>query len=458
MTARPDAMAEPHCAQMPLPVALNIQQAFDDAMGQCAPFESQPHIAVAVSGGADSMAACLLAQLWASARGGRVTALSVDHGMRHESAAEAQQVARWLEPYAIAHHILHWQGETPARNVQEHARDGRYALLRGWCKAHHVLHLITGHQHDDQRETHVLRTERGSGAYGLAGMALVTEQDEVRVLRPLLHVARASIEAWLTQQGQGWVDDPSNLSARYARSRVRSALRDAQDSNAAIDDALTTLRPTRIQLEHRLADACASCVTAYPEGYARIALADYINQPREIGLRILAGTLAMISGSRQIARMEDVARLYDAIMQSHDTHVSLKPRTLSGCLVAGEGKELLCITRENNAIESGRSLEGAGTTIWDNRFRIHVSPHRAMQALRVEALGEAHIRQLQKESPGAYAHLMLLPRAVRTTLPALSGLDGLLAVPHIRYDRGVGRMACCVEFCPPRPLLRGWFL
>jgi tRNA(Ile)-lysidine synthase len=82
---------------------------FAALMGPLGPFESRPRLAVAVSGGADSMALCLLADGWAREREGTVVALTVDHGLRPEAAAEAARVGSWLALRGIRHRILTWR-------------------------------------------------------------------------------------------------------------------------------------------------------------------------------------------------------------------------------------------------------------------------------------------------------------------------------------------------------------
>src|SRR5271163_2950949 len=77
-------------------------------MAAVGPFERRPALAVAVSGGADSLALALLADRWARAGGGAVTALTVDHNLRPESRAEAAEVAGWLAGRGIAHRVLDW--------------------------------------------------------------------------------------------------------------------------------------------------------------------------------------------------------------------------------------------------------------------------------------------------------------------------------------------------------------
>src|SRR5579863_9177854 len=143
---------------------------FAETLDRLGPFERRPLIAVAVSGGADSMALALLADAWAKARRGRAVALTVDHRLRAESTAEARQVARWLRRHGIAHEILTWTAPRPRSGVQAAARAARYALLEDWCLRAHCLHLLTAHHRRDQVETFWLRLTRGSGLDGLAAM------------------------------------------------------------------------------------------------------------------------------------------------------------------------------------------------------------------------------------------------------------------------------------------------
>src|SRR5712691_3859412 len=194
---------------------------FAALMAPHGPFESAPFLAVAVSGGADSLALCLLAWDWARRLGGSLAALTVDHGLRAASAEEAAQVGDWLAARGIAHRILAWQPPARLRNMQAAARAARYALLTEWCRAAGCLHLLTAHHREDQAETLLLRLARGSGLDGLAGMAASREATSCRLLRPLLSVPRDRLAATLRAAGQSWIEDPTNRDATYARARLR---------------------------------------------------------------------------------------------------------------------------------------------------------------------------------------------------------------------------------------------
>ena len=203
---------------------------FASLMAPFAPFENHPVLAVAVSGGRDSLALALLAHDWAQARAGRIVGLIVDHGLRAEAAREAEATRVLLARHGIAAEILRWRGAKPAHGLQEAARLARYRLLFEACRQVGMLHLLAAHHADDQAETVAMRAARGSGADGLAGMAALVEQRHARLLRPLLPVPRARLTATLEALGVAWIDDPSNADPRFERVRVRAAgVADARD-------------------------------------------------------------------------------------------------------------------------------------------------------------------------------------------------------------------------------------
>ncbi len=191
--------------------------AFALAMQAFAPFESQPVIAVAVSGGPDSLALLLLVDRWARDQGGAALALTVDHGLRPDSAAEAAQVGAWAKARGIAHAVLPWTGDKPQTGIQAAARQARYRLLTEACAARGILHLAIAHHADDQAETVLFRRERGSGPAGLAGMTAARSLGAVRMIRPLLGWPKSALTQTCRHFGQDFVEDPSNRSDRFAR-------------------------------------------------------------------------------------------------------------------------------------------------------------------------------------------------------------------------------------------------
>ena len=243
---------------------------FAALMRPLGPFETAPNLAVAVSGGADSMALALLAHAWAKQRRGAITALTVDHGLRRAAAAEARQVRAWLMGHGIAHQTLRWRGAKPDSGIQAAARQARYDLFGQWCRRRGVLHLLTAHHGDDQAETLLLRLQHGSGIAGLAGMPLVRALPGVRLLRPLLERSRTDLAASLDLRGQPWLEDPSNQEERFARVRARRLLADGGSGTggtAALLGLAGEAAAIRRQLRGALADLAARTVRLHPAGF-----------------------------------------------------------------------------------------------------------------------------------------------------------------------------------------------
>src|SRR5207237_5098138 len=212
------------------PLTLAELAAAFDAIGG---FERHPFVAVAVSGGPDSLALTILADRWAREHGGRLIALTVDHRLRPESAEEVRIVSGWLAARGISHHVLVWTDTKPATGIQEAARAARYRLLAGWCREQGCLHLLTAHHREDQAETHLIRRRAGSSVDGLAGMSAVREMAGVRLVRPLLTVPKARLIALLEAERQPFLSDPSNRNPIFERARLR--LDDTADDDVPID-------------------------------------------------------------------------------------------------------------------------------------------------------------------------------------------------------------------------------
>lgn len=182
------------------------------------------HIAVALSGGPDSMALALLMRDWCAAQGIQLTTLTVDHQLRAESADEAQQVGAWMHAQNIAHRILTPTANDAIRNTQARARDMRYEALTHWCRAHSASHLLLAQHYDDQAETVALQQHRGETPPSRAGMALCRDHGGIMLVRPLLGVRKQTLISYLEEQDQPWVHDASNDSDAYARNRLRDHL------------------------------------------------------------------------------------------------------------------------------------------------------------------------------------------------------------------------------------------
>src|SRR5450631_1684413 len=191
-----------------------------------ADWKAAPAIVLAVSGGPDSVALMWLAARWRRtlARGPRLVAVTVDHGLRAEAKAEARDVKRLARALDLPHRTMRWTGAKPKTGLPAAARAARYRLLAQAARASGATHILTAHTRDDQAETLLLRLLRGSGIAGLAAMARQSERDGVLLARPFLHVSKSQLIATLKKAKLGFADDPTNRDLNFARPRIRTLM------------------------------------------------------------------------------------------------------------------------------------------------------------------------------------------------------------------------------------------
>ncbi|MBX3594972.1 tRNA lysidine(34) synthetase TilS [Sphingomonas sp.] len=202
---------------------------------------SERMLALAVSGGPDSVAMLMLA---AQAHPGAVRAATVDHGLRRESGNEAALVAELCDRIAVPHQILKPRRKLSGASIQAVARTARYALLGDWAVQTGAMAVATAHHADDQAETFLLRARRGTGPSGLSGIrprwnwdrhrwhrgypkdgvVAVADVDRVAVIRPLLNWRRSDLRRFAEAIAAPFIDDPSNVDPRFERVRMRRLL------------------------------------------------------------------------------------------------------------------------------------------------------------------------------------------------------------------------------------------
>jgi tRNA(Ile)-lysidine synthase len=397
---------------------------FAAAMDRLGPFEPNPALAVAVSGGADSIGLAVLARDWVGRLGGSVRALVVDHGLRAASPDEARVTVERLERLGIAARILRLSGLTPGSALAERSRIMRYQVLANACAEAGVLHLLLGHHAADQVETLAMRLLRGSQTHGLAGMPALRETAGVRLIRPLLGVEPLVLRHLLIRCGIGWVEDPSNHDLRALRPRLRHALASAPVGESGLADALSSVGKLRRREEEEAGAELAQRAAIRPEGFALLS-------PGRISVAAFRALVRTIGGARYSPSHTQISELA----------ARPGPATVAGAriLPAGRLGDGMLIVREEAAI--GAAVPACHGAMWDGRFR---------QSARGVVPSGTSIGKLGADAT-RFRGCSDLPSAVLRTMPALRLGGDLAEVPHLGYARQDSEPLMTLLFAPDKP-------
>lgn len=347
-------------------------EAFDDLMSRT-DVGAAKKIAIAVSGGGDSMALALLLKNWCDQQNKNLIAVTVDHGLRSASKNEAYQVGKWLGDLDVEHHILYWQGSKPKSNIQDEARQARYELLANWCAEQNIYHLFLAHHQNDQAETFLIRLFRGSGVDGLSSMELnssmpIDGMGSIMLHRPLLTVPKDDLIAYLNYVGQMWFEDPTNDEEKFTRIKIRKLL-SASEIDGLNPERLssTASRMRRVRsLLDELTERAESEYLKYDKlGFAVLEPVFTDELHEEIALRLIAKCLKKVSGQRYSPRLKKLEKLF-----SNFKNDSFTGQTLNGVLLFKNDSGQIYLTRELNAIDDEVVITKPKHYLWDNRFII----------------------------------------------------------------------------------------
>jgi tRNA(Ile)-lysidine synthase len=408
-----------------------------------APLARYKRVALAVSGGGDSVALMHLACAWARAQADtpQLLVLTVDHGLRAGSRDEAEWVSAQAAKMGMPHQILTWAQARPGAS-QEEARSARYALMAEHVRAHGIDALVSAHTSDDVAETFIMRLGRGSGVDGLAAMARETAWDGVLLVRPLLDMSRAQLRAELAARGAEWLEDPGNADERYERVRVRRALDTLAKlgvTRARIAESATRLRRTRDAIEASAGNFIASHAIVSPAGYVTLPHDALRGAPEDIALHALGNILHAVGGRDRPPRLRKLEMLMGQLHWG-----DCETTTLGGCVISLNlrgGAFTFC--RESGRLRAPPLWLSSGETgVWDRRFSVRVEK-LSSEKVCVDALGLANLSALPK------AIRVQHPPEALACLPAIYAGKTLLGVPVASFalnDQHPDATACKASF------------
>lgn len=370
---------------------------------------------VAVSGGSDSLALLLLFKSFLDLKAPRtpLLAVTVDHGLRPEAAAEARAVAALCGKEGISHRTMVWHGEKPSGGIIAAAREARYDLLAQAADEFGADVVLSAHTMDDQAETVSMRLRRGSGA-GSAGMARATLFDErVWIVRPLLAERRQALRGYLADNGIAWIDDPTNDNHTYERVRVRAELATA-DTVEELAAQAARAGTDRSRLSRQAAELIERFVTRPAPGLYHLSPQMFaaLDQAAVQTLRIMLATAGGMAYLPDLDRTMALARQIAA---------GTLRATLSRAVIDAR-KSGVWIRREARGLPAG--YRATDRLQWDGRWRLATTASE--NSLRVSPLGGVHAKEIASTFAGAPESLVAAALSLEPALFEGDRLIGLL--------------------------------
>lgn len=408
----------------PLPAALGALERRLDAT-------SRAPVAVAFSGGGDSLALLLAAHTFAQRSGRPLVALHVDHGLQPASAAWADDAERAAGRLGARFVRLAWIADKPDAGVPAAARAARHRLIADAARRLGAPVVLLGHTLDDQLENALMR---GAGVrVGVLGewspSPVWPEGRGLFLCRPLLNLRRAELRAWLAEEGLTWLDDPANDDLRHPRARARRALTDG-----ALPPAPLAVRARR----------WAGLWRAEPWGGAVLDREGLTRAEPAEALRLLQAAAACVSGAERLPRPGRAEGLL-ARLKAGETFIA----TLGGARIEADGGQVALEREAGEAARGGLAplaLEAGTPLVWDGRFEIATDrPGLGVEALRGQGA---------RLDPRDRAALAGFPAAARPALPLWRNLDDDGSPPRLALAAARAHLQCnevrCRALCGER--------
>jgi len=303
-------------------------------------------LAVAVSGGPDSLALAYLTKCYSLKNKIKVKYYIVNHMLRKEASSEAEIVKKVLKKIDIQCTILNWNGEKPLKSIQAKARDKRYSLLVNECKKNNIKYLLLGHHLNDLFENFLIRIVRGSGLNGLISFSKNTKyrDQDLNIIRPLLNLEKKDLLYISNEVFSFFVNDPSNINKDYKRTRIRNLLHslekeglDAKKLKLTINNLKDSDKSIKFYVDRNLKKNVVflKIKNIYILNY------DFFDQAHEIIFRSLTKLIQKIGKKYYPVRGKSITELIKGINAKSFSKV-----TLGGCFIERINETIL-ISKEN---------------------------------------------------------------------------------------------------------------
>lgn len=383
-------------------------------------------VAVALSGGVDSLVLAFFMLAWSKARGIFTYFVHVDHQLREESSEQALTLQKQMNQLSLECDILKWNHPPLKTGIQAQARKARYELLTQYCLERDVKYLFLGHHLDDQIETVLMRLFRGSGLTGLKGISVFQPMRQLALVRPFLKIEKRILEEISAGIPLEPIVDPSNEKTDYTRVRLRKGLSNmvTSDEKKHFLTSLEKIKRVEKIAEHYKFLAFEDCVNLNSLGFAQLSIVKLKKHADEVQLRLISELLMIISGNADPIRMESLQRVHEFLLGD-----ICSQQTLHGCIIELDANGEAWFYREcakiNKVVEFKTS-----SMIWDNRFKI-----TKVEKIDNEDVFISPIKYLDlKRNNKLNIDFSGLPDKCIYTLPVIYTKSGIVSVPHLKFN------------------------
>lgn len=325
---------------------------FFNSLNDCELLKNRKKIAVAVSGGIDSLSLILLTNEWSKRYKIKIIGITVDHKLRQSSTEEALYIHNLLiNKYNIEHYILTWNSEKPKSNIEAIAREERYKMLFNFCKNNNIDVILLGHHLQDQVENFLIRLFRGSGIKGLSSMKKFLLVDNIYLVRPFLNLKKEDLKEYLVQNNIKWIEDESNDDTTFLRNKIRGFLNTFDDKDLIINrinNTVETIQTANNIIEEKV-EKFQGIIYIYDEkyNYYTIKVNEFINLDEELQYRIISKMTIKVSDSYLSPRFQKFKHLIKKIKDFKN----FKKNTLNLCVFEKiSDSEFVCY-KEYNSIK-----------------------------------------------------------------------------------------------------------
>tara|TARA_B100001123_G_scaffold44766_2_gene45850 strand:+ start:4620 stop:5888 length:1269 start_codon:yes stop_codon:yes gene_type:complete len=389
-------------------------------------------IAIAVSGGVDSMVLMNLAKESDFLNDKNVFILVVDHGLRAESKQEAKFVKNEAKKLGFPTRILKWKGSKPNKRIQEEARNKRYSLLINFCRENNINNLYLAHHLDDQIETFLFRMFRGSGLQGLTSFSSSYERNGLTLIRPLIDTPKSELISYARRKKINWVEDPSNENQKYDRVKLRKVLpliyKEGFDKKVFLK-SVKKLRLANQALDQITKEFVLQYVIINKNISVFIKQELFLTAPEDVQLRVLQNTIRIFSGERyyspnylKILNLMNWAR--------NDNDISAK--TLGGTIFR-KRKGGLILYKEVKKLNDIKpiKLSKSKYKAWDNRFLIKIN--KSVKG-EISYLGNEGVKILKSKKILGKKGFNGIPLTALYSIPAMWDGKRLISAPFFDYS------------------------